>query len=264
VRGAAFGLHRAADTAGAVLGPLLGLALYELLNHRLRPLFFIAFVPAAASVALIALVRERPAAAAPAPAAAPRLAAPAAPLPEEYRRAVALLCVFGLLNFSDAFLILRAHELGLGFEAVIGAYALYNAVYAALSYPAGSLSDRVGRTRILAAGLAIFALAYVGLGLADSSGWVWGLLPLYGAYTALTDGVGKAWISDLLPTARLGAGLGLGLFQALTGLCALVAGVWAGLAWGGDGRVPLLISGAGAAVVALVLATRPPASRRST
>jgi MFS family permease len=261
LRGAAFGLHRAADTAGAVLGPLLGLALYELLDHRLRPLFFVAFVPAAASVALIALVRERPAAASPAPAA-PRLAAPRAPLPEEYRRAVALLCVFGLLNFSDAFLILRAHELGLGFEAVIGAYALYNAVYAALSYPAGSLSDRVGRTRILAAGLAVFALAYIGLGLADSSGWVWALFPLYGAYTALTDGVGKAWISDLLPTARLGSGLGL--FQALTGLCALVAGVWAGLAWGGDGRVPLLISGAGAAVVALGLAIRPPASRRST
>jgi hypothetical protein len=86
--------------------------------------------------------------------------------------------------------------------------------------------------------------------------WVWVLLPLYGGYTALTDGVGKAWVSDLLPDEALGTGLGY--FQAIAGGCALVAGIWAGLAWGGDGRVPLVVSGTvvGVLAVALLLAGR--------
>lgn len=268
LRGAAFGLHRAADTAGAVVGPLLGLALYELLDHRLRPLFFVAAIPAAISVAFVFLVREAPAA--PAPAAAPvgpaGSATPAAPPHEafspEYRRAVLLLSLFGLVNFSDALIILRANELGLGFAAVIGAYVLYNTVYAGLSYPAGTLSDRIPRQRVLAGGLLVFAVAYAGLGLARSSGWVWLLFPLYGAYTAMTDGVGKAWIADLSPDHRLGSGLGS--FQALTGFCSLLAGIWAGLAWGGNGRLPLLVAGCVAAVVAVAVALtpRPGAARR--
>src|SRR3954451_15884706 len=257
IRGAAFGFHRAADTAGAVVGPLLGLALYELLDHKLRPLFFVAFVPALISVLLIALVREHP----PPPedvAAAKREPLLASPriLPARYWRVVGVLAVFGLVNFSDAFIILRASDLGLGFVSIILVYVLYNVVYAGLSYPAGSLSDRIPRQYVFAAGLAVFAIAYVGLGLADSSGWVWVLLPLYGAYTALTDGVAKAWVADLLPAPVMGTGLGA--FQAITGGCALVAGIWAGLAWGHDGSTPLVIAGVVAAAMAVVIAlTRP-------
>src|SRR4051794_22527169 len=131
MRGAAFGFHRASDTAGAVVGPLLGLALYELFDHNLRPLFFVAFVPALISVALIAFVREHP----PAPAevakarSEPILASPGI-LPRRYWRVVALLGVFGLVNFSDVFIILRASDLGLGFVSIILAYVLYNLVYA--------------------------------------------------------------------------------------------------------------------------------------
>jgi hypothetical protein len=79
------------------------------------------------------------------------------------------------------------------------------------------------------------------------------LLPLYGGYTALTDGVGKAWVADLLPHDLLGTGLGY--FQAVTGGCALLAGIWAGLAWGHDGHLPMLVSGAAVAIIALVLVT---------
>jgi MFS family permease len=184
------------------------------------------------------------------------------PFGPAYRRAVALLALFALVNFSDALLILRASDLGLGFTAIILVYVLYNLVYAGLSYPAGAISDRMPRQRVLAAGLLVFAVAYAGLGLTDSSGWVWVLLPLYGAYTALTDGVGKAWIADLSPASRLGTGLGT--YQALTGAGALVAGIWAGLAWGGDGRLPLLVAGGAAALVAAALALTPPpgAARR--
>ncbi len=247
-RGRVFGFHRAMDTAGAVVGPLLGLALYELLDHRLRPLFFVAFVPAAISVGLIFLVRDRrvtPAAANPG-----RLHA-AGPLPRRYWRLLIVLTLFGLVNFSDAFLILRAKELGLGFASVILVYAAYNVSYAALSYPAGIVSDLLGRRLVFAAGLAVFAIAYVGLGLAGSSGWVWLLLPVYGGYTALTDGVSKAWVSDLLPEAVRGTGLGL--FQGAAGGAALVAGIWAGLAWGGNGRGPLIISGTVVAALAVGL-----------
>jgi MFS family permease len=166
---------------------------------------------------------------------------------------VAFLALFGLANFTDALVILRANELGLGFVSIVLVYALYNLTYAGLSYPAGVISDRVPRRLVFAAGLAMFAIAYVGLGLAGSGGWVWVLLPLYGGYTALTDGVGKAWVADLLPRDQLGTGLGY--FQAITGGCALLAGIWAGLAWGHDGQLPMLVSGAAVAVLALVLVT---------
>jgi MFS family permease len=248
-RGHVFGFHRAADTAGAVIGPLLGLALYELLDHDLRALFFFAAIPAALSVGLIWFVREdRPV---PAAAKADVLAGAPAELPRHYWRVVGFLALFGLMNFTDALVILRANELGLGFVAIILVYTLYNLSYAALSFPAGALSDRIPRRFVFAAGLGLFAIAYLGLGLADSGGWAWILLPVYGAYTALTDGVGKAWISDLLPASRLGSGLGY--YQAISGGCALVAGIWAGFSWGSDGHIPMLISGSAVAALALVL-----------
>src|SRR4051812_10822602 len=125
IRGRAFGMHRAADTAGAVVGPLLGLAAYEALDHRLRPLFFIAFIPAAISVALIAFVHERPP-----PDYAHAFRANPGPLPARYWRTVSLLAVFALVNFSDALLILRASALGLGFVSIMLVYTLYNVVYA--------------------------------------------------------------------------------------------------------------------------------------
>jgi len=257
LRGRAFGFHRAADTMGAVIGPLLGLALYEAFDHNLRPLFFVAAVPAAISVALIALVRERPL---PAPAVGARATEPTGrpqvqrhQLSGRYWRVVIVLAVFGLANFSDALLILRAKDLGLSFASIIFVYALYNLVYAGLSLPAGIVSDRLPRRVVYATGLAVFAVAYLGLGLVHSPGWVWVLLPVYGAYTALTDGVGKAWVSDLLPAGTMGAGLGL--FQGITGGCALVASIWAGLAWNGNGRLPLQVSGVIVAVLALLLLT---------
>jgi MFS family permease len=245
-RGRAFGFNRALDTAGAVVGPLAGLALYEALDHQLRPLFFVAFIPAAASVALIGLVHEPPG-----PLAHGSARRLGGPLPRRYWRVVIFLTMFGLANFSDALLILRADALGLSFVSIILVYALYNVSYALLSYPAGVISDRVPRRLVFATGLGIFAVAYIGLGAVTSAAWVWLLLPLYGGYTALTDGVGKAWIADLLPDERLGSGLGF--YQGLAGGAALVAGVWAGLAWGSDGRVPLLVSGTVVALLAGVL-----------
>jgi MFS family permease len=246
-RGRAFGFHRAADTFGAVVGPLIGLALYFALDQQMRPLFFIAFIPAAISVGLIAFVHERPRTHHERAAA---IAGRGAPLPRPYRRVVAFLTLFGLVNFTDALLLLRAKELGFGFAGVVLVYTLYNLTYSLLAYPAGTWSDRVPRRKVFAAGIGVFAIAYLGLGIVTSAAWVWVLLPVYGAYTALTDGVSRAWVADLAPDAT---GTALGTYAGLSGVASIVAGVWAGLAWGSTGRLPLLISGSVAAVLAATL-----------
>ena len=141
-RGRAFGLHRTMDTTGAVVGPLLGLGLYELLGGRLRIVLLLAVVPAIVSVALVGLVDERAGA-----AAAPRRASARVPLPPAARQALAPLVVFAFVNSSDALLLQRAHELGLGITAVVLAYVLYNVVYAALGVAAWILlSGRPARS----------------------------------------------------------------------------------------------------------------------
>ncbi len=122
------------------------------------------------------------------------------------------------------------------------------------SYPAGALSDRWPRHRVYAAGLAFFAVGYLGLGLVENPGWVFVLLPLYGGFAACTDGVGKAWVASLSPPDRQGATQGL--YQAVAGGSVLVAGLWAGLLWGGNGRFPLVLAGSVAAAGAVALALR--------
>jgi MFS family permease len=200
------------------------------------------------SVLLVAAVREAP------PDRASRqrveVAAPAV-LGPALRRLVVVLTLFSLVNFPDALLLLRAHDLGLSTAGVIGAYILYNAVYAGLSYPAGVVSDRLPRHRVFALGLGLFAVGYLGLGLAGQPWLVFVILPLYGGFAACTDGVGKAWVSSLAPDDRQAGAQGL--YQALSGGGILLAGLWAGLAWGGDGVLPLLVSGSVAAALAPAL-----------
>ncbi|MEO6880314.1 MAG: MFS transporter [Mycobacteriaceae bacterium] len=252
VRGRIFGVHRAADTAGAVVGPALGLGLYELLGHQIRPLLIIAVVPAVLSVLLVRAVREDPR-----PVAAPSTRAGRMPvanptaLPPRLRSLILTLAVFGLVNFPDALLLLRASQLGLSIAGVIAAYILYNGVYALAAYPLGAVSDRVPRHLIFAGGLGFFAAGYLGLGLVHSPGWVFLLLPLYGFFAAATDGVGKAWIADLAPTDRQSGAQGL--YQATAGGAVLVAGTWAGLAWNTTGTLPLLVSGTTAAALSVVM-----------
>jgi MFS family permease len=164
-----------------------------------------------------------------------------------------VLGLFSLVNFPDALLLLRLHDIGFSVQAIILAYVGYNLVYALLSYPAGALTDRLPPAAVFGVGLAFFAVTYAGLGLTRSHVVSWLLIVGYGTFTALTDGVGKAWISNLLPASVQGSGQGV--FQGLSGLGVLAAGVWAGLSWGGDGTTPLLISGVIAAVFAVGLLT---------
>jgi len=255
-RGRVFGFHRTADTLGAVVGPLLGLAGYELLDHRIAPLLYIAIVPAVLSVLLIVLVREKPRTS-PRPARQPILSGISGglrDLPRRFWRVTAVVVGFGLVNFPDALLLLRLNEIGFGVAAVILAYVTYNLVYALGSYPAGLLADRLPRSAVFGVGLAFFAIGYIGLGLTTDRVTAWLLLGAYGLFAACTDGVGKAWISSLVGSDRQATAQGV--FQGGSGLAILVAGVWAGLLWGADGRLPLLVSGVVGACFAVLLLGR--------
>jgi MFS family permease len=193
-RGRVFGFHRMADTLGAVIGPLLGLAGYELLDHQIGLVLYIALVPAVLSVVLVFLVRERPR---PRAGRQPMFAG-VRRLPVGYWRVAAFLISFSVVNFPDALLLLRLNEIGFSVPAVIMAYVTYNAVYAAASYPAGLLSDRYSRPTVFAVGLVFFAVGYVGLGITSDAMTAWLLIAVYGLFTACFDGVGKAWISTLI------------------------------------------------------------------
>jgi MFS family permease len=247
-RGRVFGFHRAMDTAGAVVGPLLGLAAYELLDHQIAPLLWIAVVPAVLSVALVFLSKEKRRAVT---AVRVGIFSRVRDLPGGYWRVTALLVAFGVVNFPDALLLLRLNEIGFSVPQVILAYVTYNAVYALVSYPAGVLADRFPRPVVLGIGMVFFAIGYGGLGLTDDPLIAWLLIGAYGVFTGCTDGVSKAWISSLV-----GADLqssAQGVFQGATGFAILAAGLWAGFAWGADGTLPLLVSGAVGAVFAVVL-----------
>ncbi len=235
------------DTTGAVIGPLLGLAAYELFNEQIAPVLYLAVIPAVLSVLLVFLVRERPRVR----TVRPSVFAGVRRLPGRYWRVVVFLVAFSVVNFPDALLLLRLNDIGFSVAGVVLAYVGYNAVYAVASYPAGLLADRFGRPAVYAVGLVFFVIGYLGLGLATDTLTAWVLIGAYGVFTACYDGVGKAWISTLVGEDLQSSAQGV--FQGLTGFAVLAAGLWAGLLWGVDGRLPLLVSGSVGAVFAVAL-----------
>lgn len=250
-RGRAFGFHRAMDTAGAVIGPLIGLALVSLLDDRMRLVFAIAVIPGLLSVAALAMVRE-PARETPGPAPL-RLSLEG--FDPRLRRFLLAAAVFALGNSSDVFLILRARDLGLTATAVVLAYVLYNLVYMAASMPAGMLSDRIGQGRVFVAGLLVFAAVYLGFALVGQGWQVWPLFAAYGLYMALTDGVGKALITGLAPADRRATALGV--YGTLTGIGLLLSSIVAGQLWDRAGVPAPFLVGAVAAVACAILLAAP-------
>jgi len=249
VRGRGFGFHRAADTAGAVVGPLAALALLALIGENFRPIFALALVPAVFGVIVLRGVSDRP------PAADERGSQPRPRLRDfgaAYYIFLAISLVFALGNSTDAFIILRARNLGLGVSEAILAYTLYNVVYALLSMPAGIVSDRLGRRRVIAGGFGVFAVVYFGFAVIDAGAYVWLLFAVYGIYMALTEGVGRALVADFVGAQWRGTAFGF--YQGAMGLMILLSSILAGVLWDQVGAAAPFFLGGSTAALAFLLA----------
>jgi MFS family permease len=236
-RGLAFGLHRAGDTAGAMTGILIAAGVVwamqaaapTLAARTFRTLALISALPAAAAVlVLILAARDVPPAGV---RGAPRLTL--AGLDARFRRFLLVVTLFTLGNSADAFVILRAQERGLSVIGVLLMLATFNLIYALASGPAGALSDRVGRRRLIVAGWGIYGLLYLGFALSRAAWHVWALYALYGLYYAAFEGTARAYVADLVDPARRGTAYGA--YNAAVGLAALPASLIAGLLWQGIG-----------------------------
>lgn len=253
-RGKVFGFHRALDTIGAVIGPLLAIWLLAITSNDYRFVFLIAIIPTAGAFLLTFFVKE----------IKPALNSPSVRSPKTdhwllntenfspvYWKFLAINFIFFLGNSSDVFLILRAKDLGLSSTSAIFAYVIYNLTFALSAAPAGILSDRLGRRRVMQAGFTLFAGVYAGFALAQSTFLIWPLFALYGFYAAMTEGVSKAAIVDLVAPAHRGSAFGV--FYMTTGFAALLANSLAGWLWKEFGASIALGFSAGMAATASLL-----------
>ena len=226
VRGRAFGFHRTLDTLGAVVGPLIALLAIHFLDNNFRLIFFLAFIPAFIGILLLLFfVKEKKKEA----NSLNTFHFNWRELNPSFKIFLLISLIFALGNSSDAFLILRAQNLGLSLILVVLAYVFFNFTYAIFSMPAGIISDKIGPKKVLLAGFLLFSAVYLFFGLAHSSLLLWLLFPIYGIYMALTEGVGKAYISNLVPQEKVGTAFGV--YQTTIGLCTFFASLIAGLLW---------------------------------
>jgi MFS family permease len=247
--GRAFGLHRALDSCGAVIGVTLGYLFFTRYTGDYARVFLWSLVPAVIAVALLFLVREPEAS---------RSAAGELPslrwrtLPPRLRWFLVVTFVFTLGNSSNTFLLLRAKHLGYTPATVILLYLTFNIVYALASYPAGWLSDHVGRKTLLISGYAFYGAVYFGFGLLEPShhALLWGLFGLYGLYMGVTDGVEKALVTDLAPSALRATGIGL--HATIVGIGLLPASLLAGQLWEHIGPAAVFYFGGAMGVIAAI------------
>jgi len=260
-RGLAFGFHRAADTGGAMVGLLIALGLVwaaqssevSLGLGTFRTVVLVSLIPAVLAVLSLAIgaketnvkdARE-----------APKISFKA--LGKRFVTFMLIVGLFDLGNSSDAFLVLRAQERGMSVIGILGMLAVFNLVYTLISTPAGSLSDKIGREKLIIGGWIVYALVYLGFGLADMVWHVWVLYILYGLYYGLAYGTSKAMVADLVPEELRGTAFGM--YNAVLGMIDLPASLIAGFLWEGAGgwqgfgpSAPFLF-GAGTAMLAAVL-----------
>jgi MFS family permease len=224
--GFAFGVQRALDTLGSVIGPLIAYGLLRVwVDHpnRYREVFLLAGLVAVIPLVIIGLVvRERRA-----PVSKQRVSLIA--LRGPFAAFLGVMLLFTLGNSSDAFLILRAQNVGVATAIIPVVYALFNLVSAAAAIPVGRLADRIGRRQAITIGWGIYALTYLGFALVRHGWMVWLLYAFYGLYYAFTEGAGKALVAELVPDANRGSAYGL--YNASIGIMALPASVIAGALW---------------------------------
>jgi MFS family permease len=226
-----FGFNKAMDTFGAVIGPLSALIYLHYYPTDYRTLFFIAFIPGLVAVGITFLVKEK-------------RKAPAANQPKTrffdflkywktspviYKKLVIGLLVFTLVNSSDVFLLLKIKDAGFSDSDVLILYIFYNLIFALFSYPFGKLADKFGKKTLFIIGLILFVVVYAGMAFAKSKAVFFGLFFLYGLYAAATDGVSKAWITNVCEKEKTATAVGT--YTAFQSIASLAASSLAGIIW---------------------------------
>jgi len=237
-RGLAFGLNRAADTAGAMLGILIaafvvwklqsaGSALQE---HTFRTIVLISIIPAVLAVISLAVMTKetKPQG----DATAPKITFKG--LGKNFLAFMLIVGIFDLGNSSDAFLVLRAQERGMSTLHILLMLAVFNLVYMLISTPAGMISDKIGRKKLIIGGWTMYALIYLGFALAKNAAQIWLLYVAYGLYYGMAYGTAKAMLSDLVPAELRGTAFGT--YNAILGILDFPASLIAGLLWSGVGN----------------------------
>lgn len=230
-KGKVFGFHRSMDTVGAVLGPSLALIYLYYYPQDYKTLFFIAFAPGLFAVLASLFLKEHKTS-----VKKQKFSTPFFSFlkywkesPPEYRKLVTGLLIFTLFNSSDVFLLLKAKQAGLDDTAVIGIYIFYNLVYALFAFPVGIIADKVGLKTVFIIGLGLFAAVYFGMAANTNLYIFFALFFLYGLYASATEGISKAWISNI--TSKKDTATAIGTFSGLQSICALLASSLTGLIW---------------------------------
>jgi MFS family permease len=225
-RGLVFGFHRSMDSLGAVVGPTIALVLLYYFPTDIRQILYYATIPAVISLFFFFFIRE----ARPLPTNPKlHLFASIKDFPPAYKFFLLGTALFSLGNSSDTFLILRARGLGMSVVLTIAAYAVYNLVYALVSTPAGSISDKIGPKKVFILGTLIFALVYLGFAFNMNQLYVWPLFAIYAFYIALTDGIGKALVGSIVSPDKIGTGYGV--INSVSGIFTVLASVVGGALW---------------------------------
>ena len=255
-RGKAFGLEGIGDNAGAFIGPLLAVLLLYTLHVGIRSIFTLALIPGLLAVLMIALVKTRPDRT---PTSA-KIKLARVRLPAAYWKYLLATAVFGIGNASNSFLILQTQDIGASLETTILVYAAFNLVAALISYPAGFLSDRIGRRNLLLAAFGVFCVTCVGFAITRNFAVIAALFVGYGLYQGTFRAVGKALASDLVPHRQRASGIGW--YSTTVGLSGLVASIVAGLLWDHIGHAAVFIYAASFALVGgvalWILTDKPP------
>jgi MFS family permease len=251
LRGAAFGLRQSLDTVGAFAGPLIAVGLMALWAGDFRAIFWVAVIPGAMAVALLAIGIKEPSRAIGTPKQNPITRANLARLSPAYWRVVGIGAVFTLARFSEAFLVLRAQQSGIALALVPLVMVAMNAVYALSAYPFGRLSDRISHRKLLIGGMALLIVA--DLILASSAHWAVVLVgvAVWGLHMGMTQGLLAVMVADTAPADLRGTAYGF--FNLVSGVALLVASLVAGVLWDQLGAPATFLTGAAFCAVALLM-----------
>ncbi len=245
--GAVFGFHRGMDTLGAALGPVGALILLHFYPGEYTLIFLVAFAPSVIAVTFTLFVKDNPASFK--KVTKRNYAEFWKAAPHQYKIILLLITLFSLVNSSDVFLILKSKDISNSASLAIWGYIFYNLIYASVSYPIGKYADKAGKKKVYIAGLYIFAGVYFGFALYPDIYFIWFLFALYGIYAASTEGVVKAWVSDLIPDEDRGSAIGL--LTMCTSLSIMLGSFIAGVLWDAFGSiVPFMLSAVVSALVA--------------